>query len=370
MKRTFACLAVCGLMIASSPDGTAQDAANGPRSNPAGSVVYALPRTAITLSVEAVRESYAAGPYARFSKKYLGIDVPETDTDTYRLRSVRIIPRTEADPELRLIADLTSLKNPQALTEFYRFSSQGLVVLSDDFRREPEAWRFPAPVDRSDWNGKGVTPNLTETETTVYRSVPAEGNRFDRIPVTQSQVVSNSLENKAAEAARIIFDLRKKRIQIITGDTDATFDGNALGDAVAEINRLEAEYLSLFLGIRRESTETLSFDVVPESGTERQLTIAFRISENEGILPPENVDGRPIVLELIPEEPLPAVQAVEIPAGRSLRKPAAGELSYRIPAICTARLSDGRTTLLQTRIPVYQMGQTLSFPLAEVLRSR
>lgn len=46
----------------------------------------------------------------------------------------------------------------------------------------------------------------------------------------------------------MILSLRQQRINIITGNTDATFSGDALRAAVEEIGRLEEEYMSLFTG--------------------------------------------------------------------------------------------------------------------------
>ena len=44
-----------------------------------GTVSYALPQTTITLEVEAVRESFYAGPYAKFAQKYLGVNARQED---------------------------------------------------------------------------------------------------------------------------------------------------------------------------------------------------------------------------------------------------------------------------------------------------
>ena len=38
-------------------------------------------------------------------------------------------------------------------------------------------------------------------------------------------------------------------------------------------------------------------------------------------------------------------------------------IHYRVPRTATARVMDGGQMLLQTRIPVYQLGETLTFPL-------
>ena len=40
-------------------------------SDPEGYVTYSLPSTSLVLDVEAVKESFYAGPYARYAEKYL-----------------------------------------------------------------------------------------------------------------------------------------------------------------------------------------------------------------------------------------------------------------------------------------------------------
>ena len=40
-----------------------------------------------------------------------------------------------------------------------------------------------------------------------------------------------------------------------------------------------------------------------------------------------------------------------------------GKVAYRTPLVVVARIVDGQTVLGQTRIPVYQFGKLLYFPL-------
>ena len=54
--------------------------------DPMGTVSYSLPQTTITIEVEAVREYFYAGPYAKFAQKYLGVDARPTRP---RARSAR-----------------------------------------------------------------------------------------------------------------------------------------------------------------------------------------------------------------------------------------------------------------------------------------
>ena len=43
-------------------------------SDPQGAMIYSLPMTSVKLEIEASRESFYAGPYAKYAQKYLGID--------------------------------------------------------------------------------------------------------------------------------------------------------------------------------------------------------------------------------------------------------------------------------------------------------
>ena len=145
-------------------------------------------------------------------------------------------------------------------------------------------------------------------------------------------------------------------MEIITGETDATFSGDALRAAIDEINRLENEYLTLFTGKSVSDTQRMEFDVVPKAENTKHFYVAFRISESQGLLTSDNVSGRPVVLELIQD----GDNAAKVNMDLTLAK---GRVLYRKPAIMNARVSDGQNLLLQTRVAVYQLGSMLSFPI-------
>ena len=329
---------------------------------PAGVVIYSLPSTSIMFTVVAEKEDFVAGPYAQFAQKYMGSEARTSDEVKYTLKSIDMSPYLEADPSTRIALNLSGRGTSAA--NFLQLCSQGLIVASDSYTGKPESWRFPSIANNDVFAGKDVEGNLTNATTTLYKTVnTAEG--FQRVAVSQSQVVEKSLEKKAQETANTIFALRKSRMQIITGDTDATYSGEAMAAAIAEITRLEQEYMSLFYGTSTTSVQRMNFDVVPSAKTANQMYVAFRISETEGLLPPNEVAGRPIVLQLSFDKP------ADISTGgvSSGAKPvAAGTVYYRVPVVATARVMDGSQTLLQTRVPVYQFGQTVSFPLNSVLK--
>lgn len=328
---------------------------------PGGVVIYSLPSTTIHMNVVAEKDAFIAGPYAQFAQKYMGTAAQTENKVTYSLKSIDLVPYIEADPSTRYTIDLSG--RDVAAANFLEFCSQGLVVMSDSYTGKREVWRFPSLVNNDQFAGKAIEGNLTNTTTTLYKNVSTDAG-FQRVSVSQTQVVKKSLEEKAAETADAIFNLRKKRVEIITGDTDATFSGEALAAAVAEIGRLEEEYMSLFYGVHATSTQEMSFDVVPQGGSDKQMIVAFRLSDTQGLLPANNVAGRPIVIEVIPD-------AVKVSATTGATAGKAGDVSlvnYRVPSVATVHILDGQSILMQSRVPVYQSGSILQFNLNSVIK--
>lgn len=322
---------------------------------PQGAIIYSLPSTTVSLKVTARHEAFVAGPYAAYAQKYLGVDARKNSGDTYAIESVEMLPYIEADPAVSVAVNLGTAKNASA--NFLNFSSQGLIVTSDSYTGKPAAWRFPSVAGNDEFAKSGIASNLSNQSTTLYKSVKtAEG--LEKVPVQQTQVVEKSLEKKAEETANMIFKLRQKRIDIITGDTDATYSGEAMNAVLNEIGRLEEEYLSLFLGKSVADQQTVVFDVIPTASNSKQMYIAFRLSDTQGLLPANNVSGRPIVLELVADGENIAPTAFNEALAASK-----GKIVYRKPVTVLAKLIDGQNVLMQSRIPVYQLGKILTFPI-------
>ncbi|NLA15733.1 MAG: DUF4831 family protein [Bacteroidales bacterium] len=318
---------------------------------PQGVVVYSLPRTCIRIVAEAQYTLFTPGPYARYARKYLGIDAGQSKITTYELSRIEMNPLLEADPHSLYMVNLT-----QGRTEpwFLQLTSQGLVFLSDMHINKENNWRFPVADAWQEVSDAGIIRNLKEEQTTLYRS-QLTGREISAIPVQQTHLVEKTQEQRAEEAARKIFQLREMRFAIITGDTDAIYSGEAMGAAVEEMRRMEEEYLKLFLGESVTGKTHLTAEVIPNK--EQTRYVAFRFSETDGLLPSGDIGGRPIILELgaEKEDMAPGFYADESRVRSGTR------LYYRQPAIVVVRLIDGQKELFQARVPVYQKGQTLNF---------
>lgn len=327
--------------------------------DPQGFLTYSLPSTVITLEVEAVQEKFYAGPYAKYAEKYLGIKARQKDETTFQLTQVKVTPYVEADQSRRYTLNV---KKGTIDATFLKLSAEGLISFSDANFADESIWRFPMRT-QGDFSSNGVTSNLTSESTTLYRNDKKE-SAYSKVSVQQNMVVEKSPEKRAAETADMILNLRQKRYQIVTGDTDATYSGEAMGAAIAELTRLEEEYMMLFIGYSETQTQVKRFEIVPDASRESQMYIAFRLSDTAGLVNADNMSGRPVVMEILPQE----FMQPEVTAQQEKKEAKAVEAYYRIPAICAVKLIDSGDVVLQARIPVYQLGQESSLPVNVILK--
>lgn len=308
---------------------------------------YSLPRTVLELRVQAQKEVFHAGPYARFAAKYFGVEAEQQDRTTYSVSSISLNAGVEADQSVRY----SYIPSSNAIPAFLQLTSQGLVAAEGDFSSAGAGWKYPAAGGDS-FPMKALPSNLAEDTHTLYRKGHAS--------VQQKVLVEKSSEVKASEVAQRVFDIRENKYKILVGDTDATYSGEAMKAAIDELNRMEEECLTLFFGYSECGSADATFEIVPSADAAAQLYIAFRISEEEGLVPADNVSGKPYVLELRREEI--AVPAADVLPAKGRQAPVQ-VLHYRIPAVCSARITDGVNTLLQVRVPVYQLGRDEEYPI-------
>ena len=309
--------------------------------------VYFLPSTTITVEVEAEQETFFAGPYAAFAKKLLNMDVRKTDEVRSRVLSATIVPKVEADQKERFCFE-------GDVPELMQLSAQGLISFGEKADASQSTWRFLPPL-RPDFSDKGVTSESKKVKRIVYKTIPTD-TAFVRVPVEQLFDETKTLEDKAREAADHILKLRTMRLDIASGNTDATFSGEALADALKELRLMEEEYLTLFRGYSVTRTVSASFDVVPKATQKTHRYLAFRTDPDKGLV--SDGRGMPYYVELEPEGLLR-----EEPS-QDTKKASKGTLvSYRIPMVCRLVLSEDGNPLLETRVGVYQLGVESSYPV-------
>jgi hypothetical protein len=206
-----------------------------------------------------------------------------------------------------------------------------------------------------------VTKYIGEEKITYYKRVQRD-SLFAKVPVTKTKSVYKSFEDKAEEAANFIFMIREKRFELLTGMADFYPEGKSLEVAINELNKLENDYLALFIGKRFTSNYSASFEFTP---TETELTqpyILFRFSEDRGVLPPNDLRGRPIIVELDKKDQtknLSYLMSDQINREGTVYK---DKLYYRIPNLVQVKVFDGNTILATRKVNIEQYGIIVPFP--------
>lgn len=315
--------------------------ANAQTQIPQGSVLYALPQTIVNVQVTFEKSEFTPGPYAKYAQKYLGSQPKSASETKYTVKAVKLVPTVESDPSARYTVVIPEKGNGGM--NFLSFCRQGLIAIPDSFTGTPAATTFSTSDPEEIFRGQDPLGNLATVNTTLYKSVQNENGDYEKVPVQQSQTVEKSLEKKAEETAGIILNLRQKRLDIITGDTDATFSGEAMQAVLNEMARLEKQYLSLFYGVTDRTEEVRTFAVVPRSGV-KNYTVG-------------KVGNTSISME-VNAEPLTA------PMLDSSKGKSGAIIYYRVPATATCRVMEGGKVLVESRVLVYQLGEKVSFPIS------
>ena len=320
-------------LLAAAPLAQAQD------------ITYALPSTTLSVKVEIRQENFFAGPYAAYAHRLLNMDAEEQDNSTCTLLSAELIPSVEADASAWYSCEADN-------AALLALTAQGMVAFPDQAQAKTVRWRFPAPA-KANYTGSGLTSPQKEVTQIEYQSVQTDTATIS-IPVEHRVLVDKTLEDKAADAAALILSVRQDRLNIATGNTDASYSGEAMGEALRELDRTEKQYLSLFRGYSVNRTFTATFDVCPSASEQVQRYLAFRLTDQGPVA--DGVKGVPYYIELEPE---PLV----LPEEGDRRKPKGTPVHYRIPAVCKVRLTADGRTLMETRLPIYQLGKEATLSL-------
>ncbi len=318
-------------------------AASGTLTGPVEGVVYSLPQTGIRVHVKATRERSVPGPFSSYAQKMLGIDnVPQADADRWNMDEMQMEVFSEPDPE-QVYKALGKAAQMVSLTE-----SGILAGINTNMNVDKSI------LQTSSFLMKNLDQQTKFTDLSIWSYYsPADSTK-------KFKMVSKNQEQKAAEAAETIFNLRNSRFALLTNADDEPLpDGKSFEIMTEELGRMEDNYMALFIGKSDKQTYEFSFDFVPTQKTAKG-EVFFRFSEDRGVLPKTDLSGRPIVIDVVKSESLYTKQS----ALSTSDNPFAGKsgLYYRMPGMAEIRIMDGSNQLATSRTAIAQFGTTAPIP--------
>ncbi len=328
---------------------------------PENGIIYALPKTTLRFTVEALRTDIIPGPYYEYAEKYLGMDdVPEEEYSDWQISNIMIDSYNEIDPEQFYMLEPEGKMNinMQKLIE-----SGTLMPVNQRAKHQfpNDFYGFNDPGKEVVFTDLSVKKYIGEEKVTYYKRVQRD-SLFAKVPVVKTQSVTKTFEDKAEEAANFIFMIREKRFELLTGMADFYPEGESLEAAINELNDLESEYLSLFIGKKFTSTYQATFEFSPHEKDLNQPHILFRYSDERGVLPPNDLRGRPVIVEI---EKLNHTENLDFLLADQFNREGTSyqnKLFYRIPDQAFIQVIDGNQLLAKRKITIEQFGTVVQIP--------
>jgi hypothetical protein len=329
--------------------GTSKLKSNQPASNQ--SLIYALPQTAIAITVEVTQTTIIKGPYAEYAGKYLKLsDVPLKDSQTFAVSNIKLHTQAEADPSQYY--SITFKTFPDRLQHLFAVSENGVIL---DFAN---AWRQVATKNLSNGsaNDQLYDPNILEKTSkekvdTLYKTVMNDTS-FVRIPVFKKQIQAKSEEEIIQETAHQLIKTRKHKIKILRGEYDFHPDGPALRVMVEELSKYEETLLRLFTGTKIVEKQYYTFMFVPQINVMSKELGYF--NPEKGMQNEKTPGSSAISIQLTKEQE---------PAKGIVPDRAKNTLYVRAPIMADVTITLDDKNLFSTRIPVYQFGPVMVMPL-------
>lgn len=316
----------------------------------AGVEGYSIPRTVVTVTLVQEQETIIRGPYSRYAAKYLGItDAAQSDRMAYRIVGAHLGYNLEADPSATFMFD----SRGDVPVRSFAWQGNGNIAAPTT----PAAMLNGA--DASSTYGSGLGAQFSDmgiSGMTGSSNLTTSGSEN----YLRMDGVDKNTDQMASDAAAAIFRLRKRRFELVTGEQGEGVFGQGLPAALAEIDRLEKEYLALFIGKRYVNITEHKFAVMPSDAARGRITVC-RFTETAGITADSDMSARPINVEYMAERGGSA--ATSASSAKPMGKSSARTLPYRVPRYDLVKVMDGVKMLTQERIPFYQFGTTSDMPV-------
>ncbi|MBF6629459.1 MAG: DUF4831 family protein [Proteiniphilum sp.] len=290
-------------------------------------VIYSLPKTSFEITLLVKKSTYQRGDFYPYAKGYLGVEDPITENSVrYTLEDITLINKGIVD------------KNSSFMVEFRARSYEPYLYLRED--------------------GAIVTVNAEpEPETSSEMMMPA-GERSSVNPrrfLSQETLMAGSTAKQAELVARQIFDLRRSRTDILTGEAESMPpDGNAYKVVMDEIDMQERALTELFAGSIESEYFMKSYTIIPDENDMEKVVIA-RFSEKLGPVDAGNLAGEPLYLSLRNKTPKVELQLSERDRKRLGDKFRQG-LVYNIPGKADVTLEYRNRELIGMEVDVVQYG--------------
>lgn len=293
-------------------------------------IYYALPRTVIQLDLMVDKTELVEGPFSDYAYMVGADEVILGNEVEYVLRDVVMSTYAEADPNATFFVAMNAKKGESQ--PFY-LNEKGILEGVGMVSKSPIAPVTP-PVKIS----------VTNSDKTFKYQFGTSGVRSE--------------EQQARSAAEMISRLREEKIKLLTGFQETAFTLETYRQMYADLDEMEAEYLSLFIGKRVVTPMVQTVYVTLSKDVPLQTVGSF--SKEVGFTN-NTYGGKNITVQAISLQTTGNINTLSPSAVESISHE--NKLFYRIPETANVKVSLGDDVLFERRTTLAQFGVYMLAPL-------
>ena len=287
-------------------------------------VNYSLPKTAFVINVEITKKTYRAGPYFRYADLHLGIKDPiMEDKVEYEVENVSVLNKGIPDPDNTYVVEFRS----GTVAPYVFLTNDGLLcAINTDYIPDESATNNNLPMNES-------------------------GNMSVASVFTEEYLKAGTVARQAEVAARQIYLLRERKLDILTGDADnIPPDGESMKLVIKGLEDQEKMLTRLFEGSYIQETILHQITLIPEDNINDE--VLFRFSSRQGFLDADDLGGDPIYINLRITERAPILS----PRDAEKKEKSLKGIVYNLPGKAMVEIKHTKNTLYRGELQVVQFG--------------
>lgn len=318
-------------------------------------ITYNLPKRVVDVTVELSKTIYQEGPFAQYAQKLLSIPSSSVIKNTSSecvvskvLLKGRSVLDTRAAFKMKMIGAYEELR--------LSYTSQGFLAsfnAKDVYNPKEEKEKTYQVKEEKEL--EDIFPESFIVDRT-YKIIEEAEVQIDSLEMSfekksknksQAQRILKSNEEKAKDAAHLLFKLRKRRFKILTCNYKTLpQDGKSYKEIVKHLRKLENRYMALFTGRKIHRKIKRTFSVNMKKGEKSVLVARYN---DEGKFFAKGLSGTPIHIDL-------SNITYALPKMTTVAKPGGNFIYYRLPVHAQLNVFDGKRLVAYKRMILPQWG--------------
>ena len=296
-------------------------------------IFYSLPRTVFQLDFFIEEIQLIEGPYSDYVN-YVGAEDYVTQySKTYKIKDVVLHPLAESDPNATFFISMSPKKDNKST---FSLTPQGIL----------QGVGIEVPVNVQENRPVPMPEGQAPADEVAFKYQYGTGS-------------ARGEELQARSAAEMINKIREEKLKLITGFQETAFSLDTYREMYNDLDEMENDYLSLFIGKKVTRTFTKTVYVIPNKDVPTQSVAKF--DTEEGLSTGTSGSGSVITVQTLSLQTTATINAPSQSAVESLNLE--NKLFYRIPEIATIKVNMGDKLLLEQRETVAQFGVFMLAPL-------